>query len=506
MNQVKIARQSKDGYEFYEDENSWRISKDHVINFSSYILKLDKPLLHGFKKTLAIYAEKYSSSHVTHMYQQFQRLVINNNSRNIDTSSILNWKSSLGKEYEWYLGALKGFLLSWYEYGYYGIDKSVVLLLESFKLSGNTKGKAVLMRCPYTGAFTNNEILALMSELNRLWKENLITFETYVYINLLQSTARRPIQFRHLKFKDLRKEMSNNTWNYYLDIPSAKKRNGSFRYSFKTLSITEDLYLILLNFIEYQYEKLLKLVEKSVISAHKMKLPIFIDWHCLKENIENKCFDISLLDKDIFHHSSNSLEYNILKPFCIQQEAISERTGDIIHVNARRFRHTRGTNLGRKGVGAVIIAELLDHSDTQNVKVYTENTADTVQYIDRVMGADMGKLAQAFTGKIISNLSESERGYDPKSFITNDGKSTIGACGTNDFCIKGHEACYLCSKFRPLLDGPHQEILNKLYKEKEERIKTSKNIDYANSKDRIILAVEYVVQACEEIKNTHGVH
>lgn len=285
-----------------------------------------------------------------------------------------------------------------------------------------------------------------------------------------------------------------------------KKRNATFRSSFKSLSITEDLYLILLNFIEYQYKKLLELVKEAIIINNKNELTIFIDWNSLKQNIRNKCFDVSLLEKDIFHYSSSSLERNVLRTFCIKQKAISERTGDIIHVNARRFRHTRGTNLGRKSVGALIIAELLDHSDTQNVKVYTENTADTVQYIDHVMGAEMGKLAQAFTGKIISNLTESERGNDPKSFITNDGVNTIGACGTNDFCLSGYETCYLCPKFRPLVDSPHEEILNKLYKEKEKRLKTSKNIDYANSKDRIILAFEYVVQACQKIRNANGVH
>ena len=51
------------------------------------------------------------------------------------------------------------------------------------------------------------------------------------------------------------------------------------------------------------------------------------------------------------------------------------------------------------------------------------------------MGAEMGKLAQAFTGRIISSLNESERGHDPTSLITNNGIDTIGACGTNDFCI-----------------------------------------------------------------------
>lgn len=208
MSKNKFPRKSRDGYEFYEHENSWHISKDIIINFSQIVLDIDKKTLNGFKKTLAIYAEKYSSYHTINMYKRFKELVIDTNLKVIDVPAILNWKAILGKKNEWYLGALKGFLLSWYEYGYDGIDKSVVSLLESFTLSGNDKGISVLTRCPYTGAFTQNEILALMFELSRLWKENLISFETYAYIHLLQATARRPIQIRHLKFEDLRKEIS----------------------------------------------------------------------------------------------------------------------------------------------------------------------------------------------------------------------------------------------------------------------------------------------------------
>lgn len=455
MSQKKILRQSRDGYAFYENENSWHISKDIKLNFSQAVLNIDKKTLNSFRKTLAIYAEKYSSYHTINMYNRFHELVVNTQLKTIDTYTLLNWKTNLGKEREWHLGSLKGFLLSWHEYGYYGVDKAVASLLESFTLSG---------------------------------------------------TARRPIQIRHLKFEDLKKETSQGTWNYFLNIPSAKKRGGLFRKTFKKIAITEDLYLVILNFLEYQYKKLLSLVDEAFISDYKMKLPMFIDWRSLKNNIKNRHFDLSLLKLDIFHYSSSSLELNVLRKFCIHQKAVSERTGEIIHVNARRFRHTRGTNLGRKGVGAAIIAELLDHSDTQNVKVYTENTADTVQYIDRVMGAEMGKLAQAFVGRIISNLNESERGFDPTSLITNNGVDTIGACGTNDFCITGYETCYLCPKFRPLVDGPHQQILNKLYKEKEERLRRTKSIDYASSKDRIILAVEYGVQACDEMKKNMEAH
>ena len=69
MSQNKRFRQSRDGYVFDENENFWRIGKDKTINFSQPILNINKKTLDGFRKTLAIYAEKYSSYHVSHMYQ-----------------------------------------------------------------------------------------------------------------------------------------------------------------------------------------------------------------------------------------------------------------------------------------------------------------------------------------------------------------------------------------------------------------------------------------------------
>ena len=57
-----------------------------------------------------------------------------------------------------------------------------------------------------------------MAELARLWREDLISFETYAYIHLLQATARRPIQIRHLKFEDLRKEISQGNLSRNMEL------------------------------------------------------------------------------------------------------------------------------------------------------------------------------------------------------------------------------------------------------------------------------------------------
>ncbi len=203
---------------------------------------------------------------------------------------------------------------------------------------------------------------------------------------------------------------------------------------------------------------------------------------------------------DLLHVSTLYLRHEYVQKFQIKQKAISERTGDYILISARRFRHTRGTNLGRKGLGGLIIAEALDHSDTQNIKVYCENTADTVTYIDKVMGSQLAPFANAFLGKIIESADDGERGNDPTARIPNDECEVVGACGTNDFCVKGYEACYLCHKFRPLIDAPHEKLLANLYAEKEQRLKTTKSEEYASTKDRLILAVEWVVQKCAEMK------
>lgn len=107
------------------------------------------------------------------MHRRFQEFVISTNSNIIDTSVIINWKATLGKEREWHLGALKGFLLSWHEYGYYGVDKSVVSLLESFTLSGNEKDAT--LTC-------NSNLLSFLY---------IIVFPVYLVLQFLQNAIGR---------------------------------------------------------------------------------------------------------------------------------------------------------------------------------------------------------------------------------------------------------------------------------------------------------------------------
>lgn len=497
--QQSDLRVSKLGYRFDIYSTKWTISKNRDIPFSSDVLSLDAATLDSFRQTLARYAEEMSDNHTCNMYFHFQRFIRDMKTDEVDIYALKNWRAMLGEEHEWYLGALKGFLISWHEWGYSGVSEDVVDYLEELRLSGNVKGDAVVNRCPFTGAFTDNEMLALDEELIRLFKNDKINLATFTYVMLLKSTARRPIQLSHLKQCDIQKITEEGVTNYKLHIPRAKQRGIGFRGALKLVTITEELYLILLNLAQKNQEQMESVLKIKLTADQIALVPIFVDWVLLDQFQQNGQFSLALLETDALHSSTTDLG-GLLNSFVRQQFALSERTGDVIRISANRFKRTRGTNLGKKGLSAHIIAEALDHSDTQNVTVYSENTAETVQYIDEIMGAALAPLAAAFKGEIIEELSDGERGEDPTARIPNAVNETVGACGTNDFCTLGYEACYVCDKFRPLLYAPHDKFLDDLYKEKEFRLKKTGSVQFASTKDRLILAVENVVALCNQTK------
>ena len=496
---------SKAGYSFDVNTNKWHLNKDITISFQKEVLSIDPAVHHGFRLALARYAEMYSADHALNMYNRFQALVRDTECNVINVQVIRNWRAMLDDEHEWYLGALRGFLISWYDFGYKGIDKEIVDVLEKMTLAGNKKGVAIANRCPETGALTQNEQIAVTNELIDLFSEGHISLECYAYFSILQSSARRPVQIRQLKSEDLlRKKGTNGAINYYLNFPRAKQRGVGFREEFNKLAITEELYLILKNLVCQQEDWLTEQLERPLTKIEKRLVPLFIDKKCVTKILPStKRGDtlLDVLDSDFAHMSVKQLESHFMKKVNRLNQSISERTGEIIPLTARRFRRTRGTNLGRKGVSAFIIAEALDQSDTQNVKVYTENTADTVTYIDKAVGKQLAPFAKAFKGEVIDSLADAERGRDPTAQIPNRDAEAVGACGTNNFCIKGYEACYLCEKFRPLVDAPHQKFLDSLYAEKEARLKSTKSEEYASTKDTLILAVEAVVEACKKARS-----
>lgn len=493
---------SKDGYTFDPADMHWKLNKDVTILVAlpNYF---DVLTAQGFRATLQRYAEEMSAKHAHNMTSRFQKFVRETGASEVSTTALMNWRAALGSEREWHLGGLKGFLLAWHDYGFAGISKDVVELLKGWRITGNEKGAAVASGCPETGPFTDIELQSLLDWANLAVVQKTINFEDYAYLLMLAMTARRPIQIAALRGKDLALPKAGDSF-YTLNVPRSKQRGGSFRGEFRSLPIPNDLGVVL----HQQHRGSVKLVESRVgYTLHaslRDEIPIFINAskaYTLRRNTDGFALRELLLGStpDLLHATTTSFS-QALQRVAQACTARSERTGEYLRLTATRFRYTRGTKLRREGFGAYVIAELLDQSDIQQVKVYTENTAQEAVFIDRIVGPALAPFAQACLGTLVRSERDAIRGDDPTSRVSNDRQNAVGTCGNFGFCASGYRACYTCVHFQPWLDAPHSEVLEDLYAEKL-RVKEAGCAEVVvNANDLLILAVEDCVSKCAAMR------
>lgn len=488
---------SKDGYPFNPSDDYWRLNKDTLISLGATFC-LTSPTGRGFRQALQRYAEEMSAMHTYNMAERFKRFMRDTGASQLTVADLINWRASLGSDEQWQLGGLKGFLLAWHDYGFDGVSEEVVDLLQGWRIQGNEKGVAVSSGCTESGPLTDLEVGALLDWANMAVARKDIAFEDYAYLLTLVMTARRPVQIAALRGRDLVKEPGEWPPLFRLSIPRAKQRGQGFRSAFRTLAIVEDLHLVLQQQHRRSVAAACEVIGQELDPELAGEIPIFLN----RERIVGIGHADELTDlllgstPDRLHATTAALRCALTR--CARAStARSERTGEFIRLSAMRFRHTRGTKLRREGFGAFIIAELLDHSDIQNVRVYTENTAQEAVVINDLVGAQLAPFAQACLGKLVHSEREAIRGDDPRSRVPNNRQRAVGTCGNYGFCASGYRACYTCYHFQPWVDGPHGEVLADLYAEKE-RTRAAGCADVVvNANDQLILAVEHCVSMCE---------
>jgi len=498
---VSAPSVSKDGYGFDASNDHWHLNKD--IQISLFLpTVLDTATEAGFRATLRRYAEEASALHTRNMETRFKRFLRDTGALKVTTTDLINWRAILGADEQWQLGGLKGFILAWHDYGFEGVSKEVVDLLQGWRIQGNEKGAAVASGCPETGPLTDLEMAALLDWANMAVARKIIALEDYAYLLTLVMTARRPIQIAALRGRDLVQVVGEGAPLYRLNIPRAKQRGVRFRGIFRSLAILEDLYLVLQRQHRQSVAAVSEVIGEPLDPSLAEEVPIFINRKSLKgirHLVELKdC--VTGRTPDLLHATTTAMRA-ALQRCASSSTARSERTGEFIRLSATRFRRTRGTKLRREGFNAFIIGELLDHSDIQNVRVYTENTAQEAVVINELVGAQLAPFAQACLGTLVRSEREAIRGDDPRSRVPNDRQHAVGTCGNYGFCASGFRACYTCYHFQPWVDGPHEEVLAVLYGEKE-RVRAAGCPDVVvNANDQLILAVEHCVLLCKEARS-----
>ncbi len=488
--------QSRAGYWFDEAERNWVLDKNITLNIGRVVDLLDEVSKVGFVKTLSHYARNMSANHTRNMNSRLGGLLRASSARKIDVSMLINYRATLGVETEHLLGALRGFLYKWHELGYPGVEDDVIDLLKSWTLRGNIKGDAVKRLDPNEGPLTNNELLAFNEGVVRAFEQAKIKLNDLALCLLLSHTGRRPKQITHMKICDFDGTKVNKKGEpmFLIHIPRAKQRGEVFRDSFKTFAMSSELWTVLNAQRKETVASVERLLGYELQEADRAALPLFPDLEEF-DGIESVTELRSLLQTDNLHMKSEKVTLGLKRVVNLAQIR-SERTGELMELDATRFRYTKGTQAAMEGFGLMVIAELLDHTDIQNVHVYVQNVPEHARAISKAMALHLAPYAQAFQGVLVDREADAKRGGDLASRIKFKGQNTA-TCGQYGFCgANAPIPCYTCQHFQPWLDGPHEEVLADLLQEREQVAQITGDAGMAAVNDRTIFAVINVIQRC----------
>ncbi len=484
---------TKNGLEFDPNNNIWScndISKKYKFNFNSLNISSDR--IYGLKRVFVLYLENNSLDHAANMFHGLKMLMkylheqFQDDILTITSIHLINYKSSLGSQYEYKLGSLSGLLKKWYEMGFSGLSKDAYDYLNETVFRGNQKGKAILTMDPYNGSFTDLELDNIQVAINNSYANKKITQKDYLLVWLFMIYGSRPIQFAQLKVCDLLLiKLKDGSKEYIIRIPRAKNR-AKIRSEFKERIIPPTIGKILFAYhesIKNDFQNILKDPEQAPLFPSRQKQR----------------------SGELAYHQNSSQITDSIQKVINSLHITSERTGEKLHITATRFRRTLGTRAAVEGHGELIIAEILDHTDTQNVGVYVQSTPEIIKRIDKAMALQMAPIAQAFAGILIMDKSKAKRADDPSSDIIDPSIDSeckpMGKCGSYAFCgLLTPLACYTCSSFQAWDDAPHEQILMNLLRDREKLMKTTDS-RIATINDKTIFAVAEVVHACEKLRS-----
>jgi integrase len=459
-----------------------------VFRFNFSELYATQNNIKAFKHVVAWYIENLSGATANNYFQEFRRFLKglaelgHGRPDQIGLSELLSYRSELNHPRMWRFGAVSRVIRKWYALGVPGVSKAAVSLLEELTIPGNEKGAAIRTMDPFTGPLIDIEYDSVVAGLRDRYACGALSTGDYVLALLVIALGPRPLQLAALKLRDfIVGKDSAGSDVYLLRVPRAKQPGNQMRSLF-----TERLL----------HSELGRLVESHVNSIRSQ---------C--EMLMSNSDEVPLFPARRFtsrpagfeHHSSSN---ELSKRFTLIVEGLklrSIRTGLLMRVTPYRFRRTVGTRAAAEGLGELVIASILDHSDTQNVGVYVENVPAFAERIDRAAAFHFAAVANAFMGEVVSrrdSISPStsmEAIWSPQ--FSEPGKSAGGCVDKGPCAALAPIACYTCRRFRPFFDGPHDVVLEHLLQEREAL--RGKDERIAKVLDQTILAVAQVIQKCE---------
>lgn len=399
-----------------------------------------------------------------------------------------------------------------------------------------SRSSNVLSDDPNKSWLTDEEYEVLLSAAWNNYDNGASATQVTLIKLLSMQYARRPVQIAHLKIEDIRESDGNDSQGLsgrIVNFPGVKDMTSEtgFRDSKFEPHLLPDHLWELCQIQRHEIRALYEYTLGFELTDDELnKLPLFCSEDRIREahDIIKYQFEINLrdnLDNEQFHLRKNwisrilrwesntpTTEYGTdksqwsLRPI----PPLSPRTGQPLVINANRMRHTRARQLARRGVPKHMLSHWLGHTSEKSLKSYYNDPAEEARKLDEAMAPVLIPVVMAFAGTLIDSDDEATRADDPTSrleFASSGKLQSVGCCGKHSFCATTSVPipCYRCKYFEPLVDAPHEEVLNSLlYRQAAEaqalKIGGTRNLLIPIDLSADIRAVENCINRCNARK------
>jgi integrase len=392
------------------------------------------------------------------------------------------------------------YVRKWYNWccdqAFDGFSAEAAFEMNGLVIGGNQKGEAVQSADPEEGPLIDLEIVALNNALraSKLTDSLPLAERALLWLCIALGSNAGPLAL--LREEDLQRVAVEGVEDviYQLRIPRHKKGNATPRAQFKTRKLNAEIGVIV----------------EALIAQNRVLAPA--DEGCARPLFRRK------VPRSDIPASGPLAEYRyhclaieitrLVREAVNKLGVVSPRTGELLKVSVRRLRYTFATRLVREGASQRVVAEALDHTDLQNVRVYFDLKSDIIERLDAAMALELGPLSQAFLGHIVRSEEDAVRGDRKSGRIyhadqTSRSLEALGTCGSFSFCgLTAPLACYTCVKFQPWMDAPHDKALAGLLAERQRRLDEGRDARMVTLLDNTILAVADVIKRIEGVRRS----
>ena len=353
---------------------------------------------------------------------------------------------------------------------------------------------------PTIGPYTQLEFKAIFDWVNGAFTDGKIVWERFVYIRLLIATGARQRQIQQLVFGDV----SSKRQKWMLQMPKAKLKAFEYRGAFQEVVLSQDLYDILSHYKNYVLQNLKGEHPEVDWTLALPNVPLFravgkpSGWGKIPMIIDDpELNQLEIAPQEKFHKQDGSMKIMLRGHEERIGFPVSERTQEVIHLGAHRFRYTLGTDMAREGYGPYAIAAALGHSGTKAVGRYIKTSPQMGKRLDDKMKTALALVVNAFQGQIISKSDGANKSSMVNKTIRG-GTAAIATCASGGGCqLDTPIACYTCTKFQPWVEADHEEVLQRLQARQQ---RAGSDTEKAISFDRPIMAVVQVIDQINKLK------